>query len=268
MRQVFLKNRDIIAQVVKKKEFSKIKREDILVAFSHFEKKNISYVDKIKRTRDLLRKVFSVFSSNKLLKNRNLENLKEPNWYLKKHLSTRERLPYYKQLYRRTLQDFGNKKINIFDFGCGVNGFSYPFFKKIGLNINYIGIESVGQLVDLVNAYLRNNKLRGIVFHESLFNTDKLKEIIRTQSRPRVLFLLKVVDSLEMLRRDYSKKLLLELGRFFDRIIVSFATKSLVSRKNFRANRAWFEAFAGKHFQIKDKFMFGDEIYFVLENLK
>ena len=38
----------------------------------------------------------------------------------------------------------------IFDLGAGINGFSYNYFPK---GVYYVGIEAMGQLVDLMNYY-------------------------------------------------------------------------------------------------------------------
>ncbi len=87
----------IYEQIIKKKEFSQLPREDVRRAFAVFEKRQVSEEEKIRLTRDLLRKVFSVFTSKKLLKMRDYDS----DWILKKHFSTKERLDFYEQLYQR-----------------------------------------------------------------------------------------------------------------------------------------------------------------------
>lgn len=254
--------KELIQKIISKKEFSQLPRKDVEKVFEKFDKEIYSDGEKIKLTRDVLRKVFSGFTSRRLL------SLKEKSveWILKKHLSTRERFEIYLGLYEKLLKGFSGN-LTVFDLGCGVNGFSYGFFPK-NMGVSYIGIEAVGQLAELQNEYFKKNKISGKVFHLSLFEFGKIKNLIKKQRGKKVVFLFKAVDSLEMVERNYSKKLLLEIAPFADRIVVSFATRSFIRRKKFHANRKWFEDFARENFRIVDSFEKGDEIFFVLEKSK
>ncbi|MFH1585595.1 MAG: hypothetical protein ABIB79_02420, partial [archaeon] len=51
------------------------------------------------------------------------------------------------------------------------------------------------------------------------------------------------------------------------RIVVSFATRSLVSKKEFSVKRYWFENFVKKEFKIVDDFQLGGERYISFEKL-
>ncbi|MBI4116125.1 hypothetical protein HY449_00090 [Candidatus Pacearchaeota archaeon] len=111
---------EIFEQIVKKKEFSQLPNKDVELAFSHFERRQCSDEEKIRLTRDLLRKVFSAFASGKILSPKK----KGPEWILRKHLSTRERLPHYGEIYERIFKDIGGEA-SVIDLGAGINGFSY-----------------------------------------------------------------------------------------------------------------------------------------------
>jgi len=248
----------IFKKIIQKKEFSQLPEKDVETAFGSFEKRNIGDEEKIKKTRELLHKVFSAFTSRKLLSLKN----KSPEWILRKHISTKERLPYYKEIYKRILKDL-NKKISVIDLGAGINGFSYKYFKDIGFSVNYVAVEAVGQLVNLMNHYFEKEKINGKAFHFSLFEKEKVKRLIKGQNKPRIVFLFKTIDSLEMLERNYSKKFILEIAPFIDRIIVSFATKSIGKRKKFKVKRNWILEFIKKNFKILDDFDFGGERYIV-----
>ena len=245
----------IIKKITQRKEYSQLPEKDVETAFRNFENKNIGDEEKIKKTRELLHKVFSAFTSRKLLSLKN----KEPEWILRKHISTKERLPYYKEIYKRILKDL-NKKISVIDLGAGINGFSYRYFNK---NVNYVAVEAIGQLVDLMNHYFEKEKINGKAFHFSLFETEKVKSLIKRQNKPRVVFLFKTIDSLEMLERNYSKELILEIAPFINRIIISFATKSIGKRKKFKVKRNWILEFIKGNFKILDDFDFGGERYIV-----
>lgn len=255
--------KNIIQKIIEKKEFSDLPEEDVLKAFGQFNKEKYTDKEKVKYTRDLLRKVFSAFASKKILniKDRDFE------WVLKKHISTRERFDNYLEIYSRILKG-EEKNLSIIDLGSGVNGFSYVFFKKIDYEVNYTGIEAIGQLVNLTNFYFDKNKINGGVFHLSLFNIEEIKNIIEKTKKPRIIFLFKILDSLEMLERDYSKKLLFELSRISDKIAVSFATRSLIKRTKFKANRNWIMSFIQDNFDIIDNFELGGERYVIFSGKK
>ncbi len=271
----------IISKIVLKKEFSQLPKKDVEKVYEKFERRQTSDEDKIKLTRDLLRKVYSVFTSEKLL-NKNILDKKTPAEILKKHISTRERFKDYPRLYSKLLKDFKEKEISFIDLGAGVNGLSYNFFPK-NKKINYLGIEAVGQLVGLMNYYFdtlipsyskghmgardgtSKNKIFGKAIHESLFNLNVVKKTIRGINGKKIVCLFKVVDSLEMVEKNYSKKLLNEIVPLVDLVVVSFATKSLVSKKIFNAKRYWFENFVKENFLITEDFELSSERYFVFK---
>ena len=116
--------RQLIEKITFKKEFSQLPEKDVELAFEKFE--NDKYLDeeKVKLTRDLLRKVYSSFSSQKLLGIKD----RDADWVLNKHKSTKERLPYYEEVYEKIFERIKRKKISVIDLGAGVNGFSYVFF--------------------------------------------------------------------------------------------------------------------------------------------
>ncbi|MEJ2268119.1 MAG: hypothetical protein P8X70_03520 [Nanoarchaeota archaeon] len=165
-------NKKIIDKIREKREISQLCDGDIEKAYSIFENEDIPEKEKIDLTKELLRKVFSAFVSKKLLSLKD----KEPKWILRKHLSTRERLPFYEEVYRNIFSEI--KKASVIDLGAGINGFSYGSFNKLNLDINYTAIESVGQLVNLMNFYFTKKKIKGKAIHESLFNLGKIKEIL------------------------------------------------------------------------------------------
>src|SRR3990167_1010793 len=111
-----MNKQEIINKIIQKREFSQLPKKDVEIAFSHFEKREVSDEEKIRLTRELLHKVFGAFGSQKLLSIKE----KNPEWVLGKHVSTRERIPYYKEIYGKILEDFKGK-ISVIDLGCGVN---------------------------------------------------------------------------------------------------------------------------------------------------
>jgi hypothetical protein len=253
-------NREEIKKaIISKKEFSKISEEDIWLAYRKFERRECSEEEKIRLTRDLLRKVYSAFTSGKLLTIKD----KDEEWLLRKHLSTRERLNYYPELYKKLFN--GLKKCSLIDLGSGVNGFSYKFLPE-KTKVDYVAVEAVGQLVELMNFYFKKNNMDAKAVHESLFNLGKIKKLIEDCKKPRIIFLFKVIDSLEMLEGDYSKKLLKEIVPLCEKIIVSFATRSMIRRDKFKVNRKWIIDFIKENFEFLEDFDMGNERYIVFKN--
>ena len=76
----------------------------------------------------------------------------------------------------------------------------------------------------------------------------------------------KVIDSLELLKWDYSKELISKIAPLCDRIALSFATKSFEKRKRFSVKRDWILNFIKEKFKIIDDFELGGERYIVFEN--
>jgi len=251
-----MNRKEIIEKTTKKKEFSQLCKKDVELAFKKFDTEEYVDEEKVKLTRELLMKVFTAFIGRKIL---NLKG-KSPDWILKKHKSTRERFEFYNEIYKRLLKEY-SKEISIIDLGAGVNGFSYDYFKEVGKKVNYFAVESIGQFVEAMNFYFKKEKLKGKAVHLSLFDLGKVKNQILKTKKPRVVFLFKIIDSLEMLERDYSKTFLLELSKAVGKVVVSFATKSLVKKEKFKANRKWLIVFINKNFKVLDDFEVNNERY-------
>jgi len=253
-----MRKREIIEKIMQKKEFSGLPKKDVELALKKFDKKHYLDEERIKLTRNLLLHIFSAFTSRKLFSWKE----REPSWILRKHLSTRERIPYYGEIYWRILNGVG-KDLSVVDLGAGVNGFSYKYFGKAGFNVDYLAIEAMEQLVKLMNKYFRKNRIKARAIHLSLFELSKLKKEIRKTKKPRVVFLFKTLDSLELMERNYSKKLISEISDLADKIVVSFPTESMIKREKIWVKRTWILRFIEKHFKLLDHFQLGAERYIV-----
>jgi hypothetical protein len=251
---------ELIAKIMEKKEFSQLPLKDVRLALEKFDKPRNADYQKIKLTRQFLRKIFSGFSSRKVLHKRD----ETVEWFLMKHKSTKERFPFYEEVYSRCFKNFPDQ-FSVIDLGAGINGLSYEFFSKLGKKVDYVGVEAVGQFVELMNLYFEKEKIKGRAISESLFELDKVKEIIKKSKNPTILFLFKVIDSLEIVKRDYSKELLQEIVPLVDRVVVSFATHSLGSRRKFGVQRNWILKFINENFNILDDFELGGERYIVFQ---
>ena len=253
---------ELIDWIMKKPQYAELPRKDVETVFKQFKRQNYGDEELKKLVREKLRMLYSSFSGKKLF----LWKGKSSDDILKKHLSTRERYEHYGEIYTRILKKLP-EKISVIDLGAGVNGFSYRYFKKFGFTVDYAGVEAIGQLADLSKEYFEREKLKAKSYHGSLFDLELLKEVYKKTKKPRVVFLLKVVDALEAVERNYSLKLISYLFEEcdVDRIIISFATASMFRKKKFYINRNWLTDFLQEKYQIIDDFELGYERYYVVD---
>lgn len=235
-------NIEIIKKIKEKKQFSQL--PDSIV-----EKSMHQVAGDVKKSRALLRKYFGVFLTNKVLKPKFLDER-----ILNSHISTKNR--DYELVYSRI---FG-KESTIIDLGCGVNGFSYNFLPN---NIKYIGIEAVGQLVELMNLYFKEKKFNAQAVHMDLFDIEGVIGILKTQKKPRTVLLFNVIDALEVFERDFSKVFLKKIAGECEKIVVSFPVQSLSGKTKFKAKRAWILSFIEQEFKTMDDFLVSGERFLV-----
>jgi len=244
-------NKKLILDVKKKKEFSLLPDSIVerALALSEFD---------LKATRAFLRKYFGVFLINKVFKGKD-ENV------LKFHLSTRKR--DYDDLYKKL---FSYEKFkSIIDLGCGVNGFSYNFLRKYFGDVNYIGVEAVGQIVENTNKYFQVMGFENaILLKKDLFYFDF--KFLKQIEGPKFVFLFQVADALEIFEKNFTKKFLLNLKNILeekDKIVLSVPLKSLSSGLK-KASGKWAFEFIKEHFYVFDEFEMFDERFIVFGNGK
>lgn len=238
---------DLISEVKKKKEFSKLPDSVVERALSLNE-------ESVKEARAFLRKYFGVFLTNKVVKGKDEK-------VLESHISSKGR--DYEEFYGKI---FEKKKIigSVIDFGCGVNGFSYNVLKEFVGDVDYIGVEASGQIVENVNSYFDDEGLEkscSVVWGD-LFDLQSMKKIVEKSSKPRTIFLFQTVDALESFERDFSKKFLLMLKDVLDKddkIIISLSLKSISGRRKFMVDRKWILEFLKENFNLEMDFVVGSE---------
>jgi len=213
----------------------------------------------VKGARSLLRKYFGVFLSNKVLKG-------VDESVLKSHLSSKNR--DYDLVYSKIFEKVGLVG-SIFDLGCGVNPLSYEFIRKYFGDVYYVGVEGVGQLVDVGNDYFEEKGLDNLcyVLHEDLLDFD-VGDFLKKMNKTRVVFMFQIVDALEFFEKDFSKKFLLEVSRNSEFFVLSFALKSLSGKKKFDVSRKWLLGFIEDNFEILEDFQNNNERFLILKNKK
>ena len=240
----------LVEEVKKKQEFSDLPDSIVKKAL---EKEN----NDVKDARALLRKYFGVFLTNKVRKGKlSAEEV------LSSHMSSMNR--NYDEFYKKIFDGI-KETHSVVDFGCGANGFSYKYLKDEIGSVDYVGVEAAGQLVDQMNEYFEDKLYLARIVHEDLFDIDKMKKILSKQNKNRAVFMFQVVDALENLEKNFSKKFIEEISSECELIVVSVPMKSLGGKIKFAVKRKWLTDFFKEKFEIKKDFELDGERIFVLE---
>ncbi len=247
---------DSVFEVKKKREFSGL--PDSIVS------RAVGLVDgDVKMARALLRKYFGVFLTNRVLRFAGSRVAgRGSREILDLHMSSRKR--DYGKFYEEIFSVVGDAG-SVIDLGCGVNGFSYKYLPD---GVSYVGIEAVGQLVGLMNNYFKFEDFDGKVFHSDLFDVERVKKILRVAEKPRVVFMFQVVDALEGMEKNFSKKFILEIAKECEWIVLTLSTESLGGRKKFVVQRKWMLDFLVENFLVEKNFVSRGERIIILKNKK
>ncbi|MEI7718943.1 MAG: hypothetical protein WCI72_03680 [archaeon] len=253
---------NLIEKTKQKREFSGLPDTLIEKVLEQKQIKNKSDEEKVKLTRAFLRKYFGVFLTNKVLKGKD-------EMVLKSHISSKKR--DYTLFYKHIVSVTGSKFKTIIDFGCGMNGFSYPFILGAFGEITYLGVESTRQLCDLQNSFFeKNNFSKAKVIWGDLFNSLEIKEIVCKSDCPRLIFLLQVVDALENIEPNFSKEFLISLKSQLNKedvLVISNPLKSISGRNRFDIKRRWLEEFIKENFVLIDKFDLFEEEFLIAKGI-
>lgn len=196
------------------------------------------YEDMLKSVRKTLREVYGMFILDSDL-DEAMEDLEEDQSLanhmamLSKHRSSKERLPFYEQIYEEIL-DATDGFDSVLDVACGLNAFSYPFIPG---EPAYHACDISPEICDRIDHYFSMRGVDGEAFVLDLLSFDPAR-----LPDADVCFMFKTLDSLEHLARDYSQVL-------FDVIpceyfVVSFARQSLGGQEIPDGKRKWFEDLA------------------------
>ncbi|MCR4285150.1 MAG: hypothetical protein NUV97_03860 [archaeon] len=237
--------KEIIDKIKQKKEFSQLP-DSIVERAAELSKGDV------KDSRALLRKYFGVFLTNRVLKS---------GWgfeeVLNFHLSTKKR--DYEVFYKEIFEVIGPVK-SVIDLGAGVNGFSYKVLRRIFGDVNYLAIEAVGQLVSNMNNYFKDRGLEmAHAIKEDLFNVEKILKLLSQLEKPRATFMFQVVDALENMEKNFSKKFISEIFKECEFLVLTLPTESLGGRKQFLVQRKWIVEYLEDNFKILKDFQMNGE---------
>ncbi len=245
------------------------KKFDAAKDFSQFCRSK-EYESLLKRIRKELRAIYGVFQqegSNRdglLKKLRITTDQNEKNRIitsiLGSHTSTKERLPYYDEIYSKLCSEIKPKIV--IDLGCGMNPLAYSYFVKYNCTPKIIASDISKDDMQFLTQCFTTTQIPGKAIALDLTkdaDIEKLRDL-----KGDVTLLLKLLDSLEEARRHISYKIFDAITTPW--IIASFPTKSLGGKKNIaRAGRTWFERLLGRKEMTWETFSCENELFYVIK---
>lgn len=217
-----------------------------------------NYKGTIKAIRKILREVYGAFKEEgfgkrELLLN-NIKDIKDIEGHaelLKLHRSTKERLPYYFEVYGKIVVSV-DKIESILDLGAGMNPLSIPFMHY--RPPMYYAVEVAEKDVEFINRYFKKVKVKGHAFAKDLTKLDNLPGV-------DMCFMFKLMDTLESLKKGVTKEIVPKINARW--LVVSFATKALGGKKSISTKRlSWFRKIIKSYSYTT--FEIPNEIFFVI----
>ena len=236
--------------------------------FKKYEKITKSKLFKqiVKDIRNIIGQIYGQFLTNEYLKKQNnlllnkinFNDIIEINNLLKYHKSSRERINFYNEVYTKIFDFYKPKKI--VDLACGLNPLSYDLIKqKLNYFPEYFAIDLNKKDMDFLNLFFKQNNIIGFAKNYDLVELDFLED--ENFKNSDIVFLFKALDSLEEIKKNISKDLLLKLPQKY--IVVSFPTRSLKSNIKFNnTNKGWLRKLIEDNgwnyltFEIENEFFF------------
>jgi len=234
--------------------------------------KSFKYKLIIKEVRAKLRRVYGLFRIEEKIKERRelVETLLRSKLLKKKilfeiletHSSTKERIDFYEELYRKLWKIIGKPK-KIIDLGCGINPFSIPL---MGLRrLDYHAYDLSEEEVSLLNKFFQflHKKNINCLGKSSTFDVLQLKKLRRLKEVD-VCFLFKMTDVLD---RGKGHKVTEELINWIPAkfIVVSFPTLTMSGKRMNYPRRRWIELMCkrlGYHYRTLE---FSNELFYIIK---
>lgn len=215
----------------------------------------------VKRIREEIGVVYGSFLTKDFGKKEKFLDKENYLEILKLHKSTRERFDFYNEVYSKIFDWFKPKKIG--DLACGLNPVSYFIMKDVlEEDVKYFASDLNPSDMAFLNLFFEKTKINGVARDYDLTTLDFLED--KNFLDCDLVFLFKALDSLEFAKRNVSKKIL--EGIRANHIVVSFPTKSLVSKKEFKSEkRNWFVNFLDRMDYKYEEFEIENEQFFLIK---
>jgi hypothetical protein len=273
----------LIREIKKKKELEELSDKYVKKQINNFLKKNYKakkflaeeysprssfYKKIVKEIRAELRRSFGLFRNDSgnsgkdihriLREFKNSTNKKDIiKEILKIHSSTRERLPYYAEIYQEIFKITGKPK-RILDLGCGVNPFSQYYMKLDDLV--YDAYDLGKEEIKAINKYFEFSRVHGKAFILDITQTNNLRKL----PPANIAFLFKMTDVLDKRKgHKKSEEVLQAIPAEF--VVISFPTLTMSGKKMNFPRRKWIEYLCTRLNYPFKYFSVMNEIFYVIE---
>jgi hypothetical protein len=255
---------DIVEKVKAKREFRNIDNNFVqkVTARVAIAKRKRASEEVVKEARALLRKVIVPMPSKfyrKLEKYKVSKKRQQLVELVKMNRATREReeagiYPWLISLIKSLQDRTGSKEL--LDFGCGLNLMALWLHGLDFDGLSYVGYDVDKAIIEVLNSFAKNFGLNARAYCYDV--AELLKELLK-EKRNAIMLFLKIVDGLEEIEPGISEKI---VG--LDGVkIVSFALRSWGGKKI--KQRLWFERMLEKKGVKYEKFVKGNEVFYVLD---
>ena len=243
--------------------------DDVYSSFSQFSR-SAFYKKILSLTRKRLRIAYGVYIKNPLSSLKkilsSLSSFDDPNisLILESHQSSQERLLAYPFIYENIFSclsklDFP-KSYSLLDVACGYNPFAYKFLPIKPQN--YFAVDLSFLDAQFINSFFFQTNISGKAFAYSILSPEFLTWFKEQTST--LTFFLKTFDSVEQIKKNYSKTLLLACPSKY--IVASFPLVS-ISKKHVLGEglRAWFTRFVEQQKWDLLSFSLSDEVFYIIK---
>lgn len=195
----------------------------------------------IKEIRSEIGEAYGQYLTQNFNKKEKFLELTDEENLLKAHKSSRERYDYYNEIYKKIFDWYKPKKIT--DLGCGLNPTSFNIIRRIlEYSPEYVACDLNPKDMEFIVKYFNKYSIKGSAFAEDLVEMKFLdNQAIQSSD---LVFLFKVIDSLERIKKNITKEILEKLKA--KHIAISFPTKSLIAKKEFEVRRNWLFKYLNK----------------------
>jgi 16S rRNA (guanine(1405)-N(7))-methyltransferase len=253
---------EIVTEVLTSRKYKDICRDTILEIAKREQTKYRSKKLLIKAIKNKLHQVYGAFLSKKdharlyeyLDRIKEEEDLREIcSQILSLHISTKERISFYQELYDEIFSTIGVPE-SIIDIACGFNPFSIPWINKL---INYLAYDIDSVIIDAINRFFQIIKYPGLAINQDvIYNSVK--------DNTDVAFAFKFLPIIEQIKRGHTQEFLKNLNVKF--IVVSFPLRSISGRKKgmFYHYQEMFKPILVEHFIFVKEIVMGNEMFYIL----
>lgn len=250
-----------------KKELTAFFRQNPKLSKSLDNPRSAYYKQIVKGVRAKLRRVYGLFRDKdrnslikKLLKGKDVvkgrDVVKE---ILQTHSSTKERLPFYGELYHKIFAVTG-KPVTIIDLGSGINPFSIPYMKLKQLayhayDLNKEEIASLNKYFKFLNK--SNPFFRG---KAEVLDITEVKKILPAD----IAFLFKMTDVIDRGKgHKKTEEVITAISAKY--VIVSFPTITMSGKKMNFPRRRWIELMCRRLNYKFNVLAFSNELFYVIQ---